>query len=220
MKTDSPLATAADFPRISKPRGATLFGVVVHTTGQGVPSQAERSKMPPLRVALNIYGRSPNPFPHYVIGGGGELVQICAESQRAWHAGVEADDRAAYLDGTWEQRVSPTALALWKAKWPGVKSPSHLYPTVSPNDCTLGVELVPLLVRDSATKTLYTPAQYSTLAKLLADIAERHQIKLKGNRLLGHEDIEPLRRWSSPGGWDPGALRATAQHFKWELVKP
>jgi hypothetical protein len=54
---------------------------------------------------------------------------------------------------------------------------------------------------------------------LLNEIAERRKLTLSGPRLVGHEDVHPLRRWDVYGGWDPGALREKPR-FHWDQVTP
>jgi hypothetical protein len=189
----------------------TPFGVVVHTTGGGIVRFAAAHGIDPLAAAISIYSAPGANFPHYCIDGTGVAAQIADERELAPHAGIDAKGRALYLSGAWTSRVSKTGLALWRARWPGVKSPLALFPGRSVNQVYLGIELIP-----TATKT-FTLAQYDTLARLLADIERRHGIMLSWSRLVGHEDLEPLERWDAAGGWDPGSLRAT-QRFSWPAV--
>lgn len=229
MVTRSPLATMAAKPqdKVAKRAKAQAYGIVVHTTGSGVPSRAEQRKEDPLTTAVRIYctpdytdpktGKTAfTNFAHYVIAYDGRIVQIADELIRARHVGF-AEERPFYLDGSWKQKVSAKTLALWTAKWAGWESPAHLFPGNSVNEVYLGIELIPLLKRDP-NGTLYTDAQYKALGALIKDIAGRHGFEAKGARLVGHEDVNPIDRSNAGGGWDPSALR-DAPNFLWELVK-
>jgi hypothetical protein len=172
-----------------------------------------------LAQALVVYHRPEQRFcPAYAIGYGGEVEAICDEALHANHVGLTRVQREAFLSGAWPDQLPAEVVALWRARWPGVPSPAHLYPGTSPNDATIGVELVPLLLdgHDSlppaAPGRRYTAAQHDALAALCRDVGERHGWpagwELTG-RLAGHEDLNPLDRTTRhpPAGWDPGGLR-------------
>lgn len=218
VRSLSPLATLAEHPQdVTDRQEAVPHGLCVHTTGRGLPAKARALGIEPMGLAIDTYCTPglATTFPHYVIGHDGTLVQIADDRERARHAGVDKAERAAYLDGTWIRKLNPAAVQRWRDKWPGVKSPSHLYPSKSPNEDYLGVELIPLNSQGD-NGTLFTPAQYIALAELIDDIQDRYGQTLKS--LVGHEDLEPLTRWNSGGGWDPGALRAQP-FFRWDLIK-
>ena len=200
----------------------TPYGVCVHTTGRGVPDKALREHRTDVAsVALELYSRPGENFPHYCIDWGGCIYQIADEQIRAWHVAITLADRARYWAGSWKTALDPSAVDLWNIRWPGVKSPLHLFPSRAPNNDYLGVELIPRMLRERwpYNQTLFTDAQYAALSRLLTDIEDRYAITLTGSRLVGHEDISPLTRWDSLGGWDPGALRARP-YFDWSLVSP
>lgn len=215
-----PVLTATALPHVQapslrtgrlRPRGR-LHGLCVHTTGRGVVSRAAREERDPIDVALGIYSSPGAAFPHYVIGGTGKLALVADELVRAWAAGRSADEVSAYRGG-WARGGSPVA-ALWRAAWPDPESPLDLCP--DPNGVLLHVELVP-------TPTAgYMDAQYETLAALVADVWTRYQLgDLEGaraaGRLVGHEDVNPLARSDTGGGWDPGALRSRPR-FDWQRL--
>jgi hypothetical protein len=210
----SPLAELVDHPQdVTNRRDVVPYGLVVHTTGSGVPTEAAEHGVDPLQIAHDIYCAKGANFPHYVIGYDGTCLQIADEVERARHVGPpSSSERAACLNGTWKSQVSPIGVSMWKARWPGRTSPIHLYPGVSPNEVYLGVELIPLLARQSDA-SLFTDAQYAKLAALIADIERRYGIALVGPRLVGHEDLAPWTRWNSRGGWDPGALNKRPSFF-------
>lgn len=202
-----------------------IWGICVHTTGRGLPAGAQKKGLSPLAYAERIYC-APDPpggftnFPHYVIGWGGEIVQIASEKTRARHCGITAQERAQYLIGDWEHRLPPANVARWKARWPDTKSPAHLYPSKSPNEDYLGVEMIPLGQGGQGYgNTFFTADQYNALGALIKDCEARYHLQINGPRLVGHEDVEPLNRWDSRGGWDPGALR-DSPYFNWALLPP
>lgn len=214
----SPLATLAQHPQdVTDRHQVQPYGLCVHTTGRGLTQRAINLDVEPLGLAVDTYCAPgiATTFPHYVIGWDGTIIQIADDRERARHAGVDPLERLAYLDGTWMRKLNPAAVNRWFDKWPGIKSPSHLYPSKSPNEDYLGVELIPLNSRGD-NGTLFTPAQYTALAELIDDIQDRYGQTLKS--LVGHEDLEPLTRWNSGGGWDPGFLRANP-YFRWDLIK-
>ncbi len=214
----SPVATLVQHPRDVKNRTNPIpYGLCVHTTGSGVPLQAQKLGIDPLQVAHDFYCNPKNNFPHYVIGNDGTIIQIAEDTESAWHCGVSVAERAAYLDGSWKKKVSPLTVKYWEDKW-NESSPSHLYPGKSVNDVYLGVELIPL-IKCLPNKSLFTPEQYKALYSLIKDIEKRYFFSqiLLGGRLVGHEDVNPLTRSSVSGGWDPGARRKDPSFF-WNMV--
>jgi N-acetyl-anhydromuramyl-L-alanine amidase AmpD len=197
------------------------FGVMFHTTGRGVLDRAKEWGLSPLKAAEQIYTRKGASFAHYILGQDGTLLQVADELEHAAHTGIPRAQREQYMSGAWTQAVKATTLQKWQKRWPGFKSPSHLYPTTSPNSCYIGVEFIP----DNNAE--FSAAQYAASAALVVDIATRHKFlaemrnklleNLASPRLVGHEDIEPLERWNKMGGWDPGALR-DAPKFVWANV--
>lgn len=204
------------------------WGMVVHTTGRGIVAKARRKLQSPSDSDIGDYvveyyrKRS---IVHYCITWEGVIHQLMPDNWRGAHVGIgrERDwrgilrnERKRYLSGAWEKDINnDISVRRWRNRWPGWKSPQHMYPTKSPNACYIGVELVPL---DDAT---YTDDQYSALEVLLNDRAQAHHWPLywkDSTRLVGHEDIDAYGRWDKHGGWDPGALRAKPR-FDWHRVR-
>ena len=211
--TRSPLAVMTTFPRegLVERSQETPWGVCVHTTGSGVPTAAQRSGRTPLEIATEIYLRPDapphfTPFPHYVIDATGYLLQIADEHIRARHVAISDAERALYKSGGWRSKVSPLGLSLWQDRWGATRNPLQLFPSRLPNEDFLGVELIPGL-RAQTNGSRFTLAQYGRLSALLEDVENRYGLELTGSRLVGHEDLSPLTRWNSGGGWDPGLLR-------------
>lgn len=211
------------------PRGGPVRGLCVHTSGRGVVDRAAKERVPAIEVALAFYQRAEFSA-HYVVDYDGALYQITADDRRVQHVGLEAEDRLAYLDGTWLRRVSPAAAKLWRARWPFHRSPAHLYPSRAPNTDFVAVELLPLAKAEKGG-LWYTAAQHDAVGELAADLARRHRWPsywLDGwsgrawasallPSLVAHEDLSPLTRFDRQGGWDPGQLRAVPR-LDWAAV--
>jgi hypothetical protein len=208
----SRLATAAHGLRKGSRRSVPVFGVCVHTTGSGPASKAKKDpRRSALKRALDFYIKGSEGFPHYVIAYDGSIIATCDEQQIAWHAGFGNKERAHYK--TW------TAPTWWSSVWnpKGARSPLDLFPkgAVSANSAHIGVEMLA-----DTTGYGFTDAQYTSLAKLIVDIARRYKLPITSApsaRLLGHEDVHPLGRQNKGGGWDPGAHRDKPK-FSWSRV--
>jgi hypothetical protein len=188
-------------------RTLPVFGVCVHTTGSGPAAKSRQRGRPAIEVALDVYYGQPED-PHYVIDYNGTIHAVVPENRVAWHAGWGGAGK-----GRW---ASWTAPAWWSGVWRRWKAatPADLLPPGArdPNQVYIGVEL---LGNEQATG--FTPAQYDALARLVVDVTRRHGITIPAApspRLLGHEDVEPIRRSNRFGGWDPGAHR-TKPVFSW-----
>ncbi len=213
-------------------------GAGIHTTGRGLADGfirdhgREPSVYEVTAAALEYYARAAFP-PGYVIGplGRSQLYQVAGDDRVGLHIGGGFRDD--YLSGRWRSMVSPAFLEAWSARWPGRKSPQHLFPGRSANEALIGVELVPTthvagVVPASSAET-FTLEQYQALDELLADFEVRHQWPAgfrRTPRLGGHEDYGPLgkmpdgsgmHRFDAGGGWDPGALRDVPR-FVWSRV--
>lgn len=218
-------------------RQGTVFGIAVHTTGSGVVDVSAKKSRDPLEYTVHdVYENPDNYCAHYVVGWDGTIWQVMDENLRAQHIGFPANDREAFLDGSWEQHLAgegkSKVAALWKARWTNFKSPAHLFPGPSPNQVYVGIEMIPLTGGDSQPAPLmsnniarkYTDAQHQSVGRLIADIAARWGLPLgevcdpgKG-RLVAHEDVNPVERSDAGGGWDPGALRDVPR-FDWDYLR-
>ena len=202
------------------------YGLLVHTTGDGIPSKCSTiEEVSSVAVAEYVKMDIANGVgPHYVISPDGSAVELRDPSKKAWHAAVSAHDRQRFLSGMWEteNKVDKSVIDWWHRRWPGTKSPSHLYPAKSPNDSYVGVELVPCGTYDKQTwkPTLaggrmvfgrFTIDQYYALAELCSDLRHPKEWEEPG-RLVGHEDVNPITR----PGWDPGDKIGA---FDWTLLK-
>ena len=218
----SPLAVLIPQPQDTVNRTkARPYGLMLHTTGRGLLDQAKKAKRSPLATAIDIYTKRKGYGPHYVLDQDGDLIQIADERERMGHAGVTAAERELYLSGKWQEKVSKTTALRWMEWWfvgQQVKSPSHLYPSTSPNNDYVGIELIP------NSRAKFADRQYEVLRAFIQDFEQRYDLDLlstafiPNRHLLGHEDAEPLNRSDRLGGWDPGAARAQPR-FHWSLLK-
>ncbi len=196
----------------------TPWGVMLHTTGDGVPQAAYRDEMEPLEAARKIYGGMKE-GPTFCISPDGSIERYRDPASVTWHCGVTATQRRDFLTGHWEEILGKTysgVLSWWKARWPGVSSPQHLYPSESPNQDYIGIELIPCGTYTKQNggswkpvfgvpfgpKGRFTGAQYTAAAMLCLTLCGDYSIPIHSKgRVLGHEDVNPITR----PGWDPGA---------------
>lgn len=256
MSLRSPLARtpAGHDPRrgLARIRQATAR-YVVHQTGSGIVSKALRAERrgtaaEAVDAAAIAYYTSRPLSVHYFIGLDGRIWLLTHEAVRVPHVGVGAAERSAYRTGAWlrgarprarrVRAIAPAAIAAWRSHWPRYRSPVHLYPATSINDCSIGSEMAPAgYYAAGGWRALpgvlpwlggrHTLAQHLAVAALAVDIAARHSWPdgwqhdaLGGPRspyVLGHEDVDLFGRADDGGGWDPGALRAEPR-FDWQLV--
>jgi N-acetyl-anhydromuramyl-L-alanine amidase AmpD len=210
-----------------------IYGICVHTTGDGIPAEVAKSGKTHLAVARSTYLNMGLVGPHYVIDPFGAVDQYADAGVVRYHAGVEAEQRRSFLDGHWLEdanRIPKAVVDWWQARHPGVKSPSHLYPSKSPNKDYVGIELIPAGrytttpgmikgswkfehgTRPGFDKQRFSVEQYVALARLCNTIAEENGLDLgKSGVLVGHEDLNPYTR----PGWDPGTMNET---FSWGLL--
>lgn len=205
-------------------RTIPVFGVAVHTTGSKLVSDALELGADPLAYAVEYYLNPLNYFAHYVVGFGGEIMQISDEHERASHIGQDEESRLGYISGTWEKTAGPGFVSLWKKRWPTYKTPAHLYPGTSPNNAYVGIEMLPLQKKvplaPMKSGLQYTKAQHQAVARLTVDIAKRWGFPPgweKTGRLATHEDITPLERMAKKEGWDPGVNRSQPW-FSWSYL--
>lgn len=206
-----------------------VYGITLHTTGDGIPALVAKSGKPHLEVARETYLKMGLVGPHFVVDPFGGTEQYCDPMLVRYHAGIEAEHRRSYLDGHWEEdanRIPREVVAWWKTRWPTKKSPSHLYPSKSPNKDYIGIELIPAgrYIKDKGWTFEYghkpgfdgqrfSVEQYVATARLCLTLANEYGLDLSTpGVLVGHEDVSPYTR----PGYDPGdKLRA----FSWSLLK-
>lgn len=220
-----------------------VYGLVVHTTGSGLPAKARARGVYHTVQAVDYYSGSHGC--HYVNGWngaeGGDLLQLADEREQANGVGVsnrdqpDKDQRRSIDAGRFEDDLPAVLVRRWRERWPGVAHSLDLLPgTQTVNSCYVHVECVPCvfhtddgLIVGSGVQPLrpglrFTQAQHDTVAALAVDVARRNgwpadQSWWRTSRLLGHEDLTPISRHDRNGGWDPGALR-DEPYFDWPYV--
>jgi N-acetylmuramoyl-L-alanine amidase len=217
-----------------------VYGLVVHTTGSGLPESARQQGIYHTVRAVQYYSQSHGC--HYVNGwagmAGGDLIQMANEREQAIGVGMSSEDpkedqRRSVESGNWEADLPAVVVQHWRERWPDRENPLDLLPgTKTANSCYIHVECVPCvyhfngpLVTDAPPMReglRFTQAQCDTIAELAVDIATRNgwptdEQWWRTPRLLGHEDLTPIARCDPNGGWDPGALR-DKPYFDWDYV--
>lgn len=76
-----------------------------------------------------------------------------------------------------------------------------------PNNYSIGIETLGFGAKTN-DPNIYTPAMYSALHTLVADLSQKYDIPMVKGRVVGHEDVNPVARF----GWDPSA------GFDWSRV--
>jgi N-acetyl-anhydromuramyl-L-alanine amidase AmpD len=219
-----------------------VYGLVVHTTGSGLPASADELGRYHTVRGVDHYSRSHGC--HYLIGwagaGGGDLLQLANEREEAHGVGVtntrdpSKDQRRSIDAGRFEADLPAVLVRRWRDRWPGYEHSLALLPHTTANSCYVHVECVPcvyhahghLVTRDAVEPMRaglrFTLAQHDTVAALATDIADRNGWPSGDDwwrtpRLLGHEDLTPISRHDEGGGWDPGYLR-DEPYFDWPYV--
>lgn len=225
-------ALARQVPGVRDPKSARTrspWGYLLHTTGGGVTDLARKRGEKPIDVAIRVYIGSQNGDngyfwggPTYVIDHDGSIHQVAPDDALTAHAG--SLNRPKYFDGSWEVKV-PVAARLWRAKWgPRFKHPYELFPSTSPNTDYVGCEMIPCgdgFGTPMRPGLRFSKAQHDAAIALGVELGQRHAWPTGwggGNRLVGHEDVDPLERSDAGGGWDPGSLRASP-YFDFAYVR-
>lgn len=203
--------------RTLPPRHGAPKCFIVHGTGQTE-----------IKSILKFYQSVDGLCPHYVIGVDGRVFEVATENLVAYHAATLENERALYRMGyhNWSQFVwkddQPIHIGNefpgyrgWREAWfdRGYQSPLDLMPAGKTNAATIGIELV---TPKSPSKKLYQPAQYEALAELLVARGAANGIPINRETVLGHSDVNPLRRCNEAGSWDPG-YKFDYNHL-WDLV--
>ena len=204
------------------------YGFMIHTTGGQVTKNAKAQKKSPLDVATEIYINSQNGVnmyfwggPTYVMDHDGNIWQMAPDNILTNHCGKQGT-RAVYktVDGvkepTWHKKVSAATAIQWALRWGplGFNDPTDLYPSTSPNVDYIGLEIIPCgdgFGTPMRPGLRFTKAQHDSVVRLAVDLAKRHGWKTgweKTSMFASHEDVQPMDRHDSKGGWDIGILRA------------
>lgn len=258
-----------DDHRDSKERSHPVTHAVCHTTGATwIAKQIDKRVRAGepwtdddlLHWALDYYWRKggtprTSTSAHYFNWVDGRVWQLSDEHLAVPHVGVSKDERAKYLNGGWRRGekaqgqgaeglrgpVSERAITEWDAAYPHYKSPQHLFPTRYVNECSLGVEHPPCVVRTetSGLVTLAEPlrpglrhtwAQHVSFSLVVLDAAERWGwgplndwlVDPRGGphppRVGEHSSYDLYGRSTAKAGmWDVGGLRSDPW-WDWQAV--
>lgn len=209
------------------PRKAGAWGVAYHTTGSSLPKGALAKGEDPFKAGIAYYRKYDPGGPTYLIGyEPGQIAMITAdENLITWHAGTSnAATIAANKDGSWRQKVSPATVFHWERVYGVGKNPysvdgttrNSVLPSASPNDNLIGVEMIPVTDGSKYWGTPMRPGlrfskwQHDAARDLAKDLARRWGWPpgWQDTRILSHEAVNPIERYDSAGGWDPGWIRA------------
>jgi hypothetical protein len=216
------------------------FGLVVHTTGSGLPDKAAKAGQYPTVRAERYYSQSHGC--HYVNGyrghEGGDLIQMAHEGEQANGVGTTENKKKKQkgqkqsvlgrYSGNWKTDLPASLVKRWQNRWPGYSNPLDLLPMIRTcNAAYIHMEMPPLTkhwikrgYEPAFRGSYFTLAQHHTVAALALDLARRKDWGWEWWRtphLVGHEDLTPLSRHIRSGGWDPGFLMAS-KRFDWQLV--
>lgn len=217
----SRLATLIDNPHIYRKRTTPIYGLTYHTTGSD-PVLHHGAKSP-LQFTVDYYRSKHGPT--YVIDWDGGLYATTPdESIRTTNVWIKPAEAQAFVDGSWTRQMSAKALEQWRRRWPNAQSPLDIRPKgVHQGESYIAVEMIPIRVgskyyggqKAAYPGAYFTKAQHETAAALAIDVAKRYKFPAgweRTSRLVGHEDLNPLRRHTSTGMWDPGWSN-TPPHF-------
>lgn len=230
MPSYSPLAKRSRKLAGRTRRKGEVRGVILHTTGSTIVLAAKKAKRDVLEHVVEHY-LTHDEGPTYVIGPSGKIVQVADEDKVTWHAGIKQEQLAAYMNGSWRNKVQ--AHLRWDEVWNkhGIYDPRLLvgahrdggFPDVNEhflgvNEHFIGIEMPPIAPAPKGALR-FTPEQHQAAAELCADILARRGLlgRAPHTVVLGHEDVNPLARFDKDGGWDPGALRLQP-HFDMNLI--
>lgn len=215
--------------RPPKYRG-NIYGLVVHTTGAGLPAKARARGLYHTVQAVDYYSKSHGC--HYVCGWrglDGDLLQVAHEDERANGVGMK-DQVASVRAGRFAKDLPKALVSRWRRRWAPLLNPLQLFAGTSANSCYVHVEMPPCVYHDGeklrtdagpfTEHARFTEAQHDAIAFLACDLARRYKWPdgwWTTGRLVGHEDLSPITRHTSHGGWDPGALRFRPW-FDWAYV--
>ncbi len=95
----------------------------------------------------------------------------------------------------------------FNSRWPDLDMPVNFAVDENPNNYSIGIEIVGYGAKTADPKA-YTPAMYTSLRLLVNDLSGKYSIPLTKDRVVGHDDVNPIARWYC----DPG------KGFDWKSV--
>jgi hypothetical protein len=181
-----------------------INSIIIHTTGYGAGLRRLKEKHGDNLEAIgkDYAKRMANILKykgHFLIDHVGVIYQFLPVNEVGWHTGsskrrkLKSNDPPAWWALRWKEYERPTELPSWDGN--------------SPNSVSVGIDL--LAHGNGAITKEYTRQQYDSLVKLIKALCEDLNIPTEKEYIVGHEDVDPISRGTSKGGWDPG-------NFDWE----
>ncbi len=235
----SDLAAAFRVSDKGRPRSRPVFGVTMHTSGIGVVNRAAKE----IGVAISAYDAADLVLEfvaahyangdeygaHYCIGWEGQIISLADEDEVIYHTGFsrKRNELARLSSINWRKECSAQYLRNWDKRWPGAKNPIDIFPGTSVNSKYIGIELVPVhknspwfVGRWPQESGFFTRQQHASARALCMEIGRRRNFPLHwrlSNRLISHEDVNPISRANRSGGWDIGVCRDEPR-FDWSWL--
>src|SRR5262245_18770919 len=96
-------------------------GVMIHTTGDGIPNKAVQTSTYVGDVEVNTY-KNMKEGPHFMIDPYGIIYKFRDPEVISYHCGMTKEDRRSLLDGHWENDANriihlDTIRAYWKKRF-------------------------------------------------------------------------------------------------------
>jgi N-acetyl-anhydromuramyl-L-alanine amidase AmpD len=177
----------------------SVNSVIIHTTGYGAGLKRLKNKYGDDLGAIgkDYAKRMANILKykgHFLIDYAGVIYQFLPLGEVAWHTGsnkrrkLKSSKPPGWWSLRWKDYERPTELPSWKSN--------------SPNSVSVGIDL--LAHGSGAIAEGYTKEQYGSLTKLVKALCKDLGIPTERKYIVGHEDVDPISRGTSKGGWDPG----------------
>jgi hypothetical protein len=210
-----------------KPRPREPIAIVIHDTGPGpairVNPELDRagkfdrwreqwpSRRTPFEAASWVYELAMHASGHYLVGQGGECVQIIPEGLVAQHVGGAGSNVYLLPAFGWARAEH----RWWRERWPGLSSPralagGRLWAGGSCNTGAIGIEVAPDRDRPEGP---WSDAAWSTLGRLVGDICMRRGIPCTREYVLTHSDAAPRSRTVRGQASDPAPNQWSWERF-------
>ena len=193
--------------RGKKRSSGKINSIIIHTTGYGAGLKRLREEHGDDLSAIGAgYAKRMATIlkykGHFLIDHVGVIYQFLPLKEVGWHTGSNKRKKL-------KNNIPP---GWWSLRWKDYERPTDLpsWVSKSPNSVSVGIDL--LAHGNGAITKKYTREQYESLIKLIKALCEDLNISTEEEYIVGHEDVDPISRGTSKGGWDPG-------NFDWEHVR-
>jgi hypothetical protein len=205
-------------------RAGKPIAIVVHTTGSGPAARANpsldksrqfekwRRRNPAdaettFTAALWVFTQASPDSGHYLVGQGGECVQVVPETLVARHVG--ASGSKAYASPGW----GTDEHEWWRERWPGLTSPLQLaggalWRGGSCNGATVGIEVAPPI---DDPRGPWSDECWREIGKLIGEVCLAYDIPCTRTYVVTHSCAHPIARTAKGKPYDP-----PISQFSWE----